>query len=325
MSGAQAKAPTADRQLVFYQGLLAARQSWLMDALQTALKTVDPTTVKQQISQYVPLDVQQILAGASIRDEHVFPVPAILELAPRLIGYYRLLLNVPQKTFYSSKSGYGFSGLKNMEQKGSLTAVQRAKLPVLCTAMGKALADLVRGTAPTLTARDISELPLLTLGAQLQGGANNLIGSQAVEAVYQAIVAVVQPYIASANGDLLTVTNPAGRSFVIAKTSDPDVTIRELVGTAKHPRVAIEVKGGTDQSNAYNRAGEAEKSHQKANSRNYTQRWTIIGMRNVPNVDRLKQGSPTTTQWIEATEVMAQHGPDWLKFAQLLKIELGLP
>jgi hypothetical protein len=325
VSGGPAKTPTADRQLVFYQGLIVARQTWLMDALQTALKTVNPTIVKEQISRYVPLDVQQILAGSSIRDEHVFPVPAVLENAPRLIGYYRLLLNVPQKTFYSSKSGYGFSSLKNMEQKGSLTSAQRAKLPTLCTAMSSALATLVRGAAPTLTARDISELPLLTLGAQLQGGANNLIGSQAVEAVYQAIVTVVQPHVTSAKDEPLTVTNPAGRAFVIAKTSDPDVTIRELVGTTKQPRVAIEVKGGTDQSNAYNRAGEAEKSHQKANSRSYTQRWTIIGMRNVANVDRLKQGSPTTTQWIEATEVMAQHGPDWLKFAQLLKIELGLP
>lgn len=292
-----------------------------MDALHHALRAVSPTSVKQQIADYVPADVQQILAGSSIRDEQVFPVPVVLEAAPRLIGYYRLLLNVPQKTFYSSKSGYGFSGLKSVEQKGSLSATQRSMLPQLCSVLARALADLVRGTASTLSARDVSDLPLLTLGAQLQGGANNLIGQQPVEAVFQAMVGLVQPYITSAAGPPVTLTNPAGRSFVIAKTADPDVTIRKSVGSTRQPRLAIEVKGGTDQSNAYNRAGEAEKSHQKANNRGYVQRWTVIGMGNVANVTRLKQGSPTTTQWIEATEVMAQQGPDWLRFVQLLKIE----
>lgn len=325
MSGSPARTPTADRQLTFYHGLLAARQTWLLDALQTALRTTDPAQVKRQIATYVPTDVQRILAGASIRDEHVFPVPAVLEAAPRLIGYYRLLLNVPQKTFYGSKNGYGFAGLRSMEQKGSLSTAQREALPRLCSALGAALADLVRGVAATLSMRDVTDLPLLTLGAQLQGGANNLIGQQAVEAVYQAVLSIVQPYVTSTPGDALAITTPQGKSFLIAKTSDPDITIREVIGSARHPRIAIEVKGGADQSNAYNRAGEAEKSHSKASSRGYAQRWTVIGMHNVANVTRLKQGSPTTTQWIEATEVMAQQGPDWTRFAGLFKIELGLP
>ena len=77
-----------------------ARKSWLVDALKEALGVADPNAVKEQISKFVPADVQKILAANGIRDELVFPVPALLEAKPTLIGYYRLLLGVPQKSFY---------------------------------------------------------------------------------------------------------------------------------------------------------------------------------------------------------------------------------
>jgi hypothetical protein len=295
----------------------------LIDALLAALKVADPATVKTQISAIVPPDVQQILAAAGIRDEQVFPTPAVLEAAPRLLGYYRLLLNVPQKTFYRSASGFG--GLRTMEGKGTLRAAQQAQLPALCSALAAALAELVRGMAPTLSTRDIFELPLLTLGSQLQGGANNIIGQQAVEAVFQAITKIVQAHISASAASQVIISNSAGQQFLIARSNDPDVDIREIVTAGRQPRIAIEVKGGTDQSNAYNRAGEAEKSHIKANIRGYSQRWTVIGTRGVANAPRLKAGSPTTTQWFEATEVMAQAGHDWSRFEQLLRIELGIP
>ena len=66
-----------------------------MDALREALRDIDPNELKAQITHYVPADVQQILATAGIRDEHVFPVPIVLETAPYLVGYYRLLLGLP--------------------------------------------------------------------------------------------------------------------------------------------------------------------------------------------------------------------------------------
>jgi len=71
--------------------LVAARKSVLMDALSEALGQVDPNITKKQILTYVPASAQKILATAGIRDEHVFPVPAVLEQKPTLVGYYRLL------------------------------------------------------------------------------------------------------------------------------------------------------------------------------------------------------------------------------------------
>ena len=104
------------RQVTFHQLLVAARKSWLKDALKEALKKAPPKTVKDQLSTYVPADVQQTLAAAGVRDEHVFPVPVVLEIKPTLIGYYRLLLGIPQKTFYRSGTRMGqFKGMNHGE------------------------------------------------------------------------------------------------------------------------------------------------------------------------------------------------------------------
>lgn len=71
--------PGPTRQATFYQLLVAARKQWFIDALNDALRSLDQTVVKQEISRYAPADVQQILAASGLRDEYVFPVPVVLE------------------------------------------------------------------------------------------------------------------------------------------------------------------------------------------------------------------------------------------------------
>jgi hypothetical protein len=134
------------RQIAFHQLLVAARKSWMMDALREALQNVSPNLVKEQLSVYVPADVQKILAAAGVRDEHVFPVPAVLEAKPTLIGYYRLLLGVPQKSFY--KGGAGMGQFKSMEDRGLLNPKRRPDLEGFCEAMSKSLAQLVLQMSP---------------------------------------------------------------------------------------------------------------------------------------------------------------------------------
>jgi hypothetical protein len=89
--------PTCARQVRFYQLLVAARTQWFVGALSDALSQLEQKVVKDQIGDYVPQDVQKILAAAGLRDEHVFPVPAVIEKRPSLIGYYRLLLGAPHR------------------------------------------------------------------------------------------------------------------------------------------------------------------------------------------------------------------------------------
>ena len=107
------QAPGPSGQIRFHQLLVGARKSWLADALTEALSVADPNTVKRQLSAYVPADVQKLLAAVGVRDEHVFPVPVVLEAKPTLVGYYRLLLGIPQKGFYGAATGMG--QFKNME------------------------------------------------------------------------------------------------------------------------------------------------------------------------------------------------------------------
>jgi XcyI-like restriction endonuclease len=136
------KAPSASRQIAFHQVLVAARKTWLMDALSDALGRIDPNALKRQLSRYVPSDAQQILAAAGVRHEHVFPTPIILETKPTLVGYYHLLLGVSQKTFYGT--GMGLSQFKSMETRGVLSDRQKEMLPTFCKAMSEGLAELVR-------------------------------------------------------------------------------------------------------------------------------------------------------------------------------------
>ena len=225
MTDSRVRAPSASRQIAFHQLLVAARKTWLMDALSQALSVIDPRVLKNQLSTYVPADAQRILAAAGVRDEHVFPTPVVLEAKPTLVGYYRLLLGVPQKGFYTSSSG--MSQFKSMESRGMLSARQRAALPAFCQAMGEGLTDLIRQMSPTVTARDVTELPLLTIGAQFQGSNNNAIGKQATIDVFLAVGEIVKEYVTERQERTLRLVNASRRRVLIALASDPDVRIQE--------------------------------------------------------------------------------------------------
>jgi hypothetical protein len=304
----------------FYQLLLAARKQWFIDSLSEVLSKLDPGIVKKQVSKYVEADVQRILAAAAIRDEHVFPVPAVIRARPSLVGYYRLLLGIPQKGFYSGATGMG--ALKSMEENNTASDRQIARIPEFCTAMVAPLAELVR-QIPNLTPRDISELPLLTYGSQLQGSNNTAIGKKAMLGIFQAISAVVEGHTVKREASRLIVKNSAGRSVSIKLAHDPDVAIDEMIGDGQC-KVAIEVKGGTDVSNAHNRAGEAEKSHLKAKGRGYSEFWTIISKTGL-EMAKLKAESQTTNHWFDVAQVLARNGKDWEEFRQRLAVSVGIP
>lgn len=316
------KPPSASRQVIFHQLLVSARKSYLRDALSAALKTIDPNELKTQLSVYAPSPAQRVLAAAGIRDEYVFPTPILLETMPTLIGYYRLLLGVPQKTFYAGDTGMGL--FRSMEVKGKINDRQKSALPALCMAMSTGLADLVSQMSPAMTPRDVDELPLLTLGAQFQGGNNNSIGKQAILNIFRSIREIVKHHIVEETDRLLVLKNAAGRKVRIALASDPDVCIQEEIGGRLQNKVAIEIKGGTDRSNAHNRAGEAEKSHQKARGEGYRDFWTIIAKKGL-DVAKLQAESPTTNSWFDVPHILGREGADWDEFCERIAGQAGIP
>jgi len=293
-----------------------------MDALSEALAKIEPTALKNELSEYIPTDLQRVLAAAGIRDEHVFPTPIILKTKPALLGYYRLLLGVPQKSFYRSDTG--MSQFKRMEARGVLNETHEKLLPSLCRALGGGLADLVRQMSPAITQRDIAELPLLTLGAQFQGSNNNAIGKQAVIDAFLSIREIIKNHIAEEQEGKISVKNSAGRTVVIALAADPDVRIQEEFSGKLQNKVAIEIKGGTDKSNAHNRAGEAEKSHQKAKGEGFRDFWTIIAKKGL-DTGKLKRESPTTNSWFDAAQVLGREGDDWEEFRIRIAGQVGIP
>lgn len=294
-----------------------------MDALSEALSTLDQDSIKTQIAEHVPGDVQKLLAAAGLRDEYVFPVPAVIEAKPTLIGYYRLLLGAPQKSFY--KSATGMTLFKTMEEMGTLSAKQKPYVPDFCKAMVQPLSDLVR-QIPGFADRDLRELPLLTFGSQLQGSNNTQIGKRAMQEVFVAITEILEKSISKKESNKLILKNAAGRTVFVILAHDPDVCIQEHVEDRIHNKVAIEVKGGTDVSNAHNRAGEAEKSHLKAKQRGFKDFWTIISKTGL-EMHKLKQESQTTTEWFDVTEILARDGKDWEEFRQRLAtaVSIALP
>lgn len=160
---------------------MLARTTWLIDAMIEALGHVNAQVLMEEIVAYVPPDAHVILSRAGIPDEYVFPLPALLQEKPSLVAYYRLLLGLSQKIFYGSGSGMG--RFRSMEA-GNLNARQRAALPAFCIAMIAALTAMVQQMSPTITRRDVAEMPLLTLGQQFLGGNNNAIGKEVTTAVF---------------------------------------------------------------------------------------------------------------------------------------------
>jgi hypothetical protein len=112
---------------------------------------------------------------------------------------------------------------------------------------------------------------------------------------------------------------------VITQATDPDIRIQEEFDQGKlRSKVAIEIKGGTDNSNVHNRAGEAEKSHQKAKNLGFLDFWTIISKTGV-NLQKLKEESPTTNKWFDVAQVLARDGPDWEEFRSHFVDVTGIP
>jgi hypothetical protein len=172
--------------------------------------------------------------------------------------------------------------------------------------------------------QDLQELPLLALGSQFQGANNVLIGKQATEAVFLALGELTKPALLSRTETRLLLKNASQREVTITLAADPDIRIEEQTATGWLKKVAIEIKGGTDKSNAYNRAGEAEKSHLSAGKGGFRELWTIIAKRGV-NLRKLQASSPTTQSWFDVAQVLARQGPDWDDFRSRIAGVVGIP
>ena len=154
-----------------------------------------------------------------------------------------------------------------------------------------------------ITKELLDDLTLLTLGPQLRGSRNTRIGKAANKAVFKIIERIVHHALSKSTSTKLELSNASGRSVTIAFSADPDISVTEKISSKTVKSiVAIEIKGGADKSNIWNRLGEAEKSHQSAKQHGFVEFWTIY---NVPDLNLVKarEKSPTTTRFYSLIEL----------------------
>lgn len=304
-----------------HQLLVAARATVLHGPLLDALAGASPKAVAKELADLAPDAGRKVLAKAAIRDELVFMTPTVIRRRPSTFGYYRLLLGMPKKQFYTTATG--MTMFRHMEEQDTIKDAVDHLLPSLCKRMNGYLSELVTQLSPEVCKIDIEQLPILTAGVQFDGRLRNDIGRAATQEVFLAIREIVAANVTADTATSLTITNASGRVIRIVNASDPDVAIYERFG-AKSERlnVALEIKGGTDRSNAHNRAGEAEKSHQKV-SKTARDFWTVIAMKGVDR-RQLARESPTTKRWFDVAAVLGRAGPDWDRFVNEIKGAVGI-
>jgi hypothetical protein len=212
-----------------------------------------------------------------------------------------------------------------MEKRGFISPAHRDELADLCKAFCDRASELIAGLGiQSLSAALIDELTLLTLGPQLRGSNNTLIGRLANEAVFEIIRSIVGHAVVKNTKTRLELENAAGRRVMIAFSADPDISIVEHTSeSATRNVIAIEIKGGEDQSNIWNRLGEAEKSHQSAKQNGFVEFWTIY---NVGSLDlkKARQKSPTTNRFYALPELAKGTGDEFEDFRNRVASLVGI-
>jgi len=297
------------------------RKLYLQQALSDAIAVADLRTINAELDRLAPAEDLKALASRGIRGEFLFALPSLLKMKPNLLGYYRLLLGFSQKEFYNKAK---LGRLKCMEERGRLTTRLETELPDLCAALVQRGSELLRSIGPEkLTLELLDDLALLTLGPQLRGSKNTQIGVIANRAVFEIIQQIVKHAVVEATESRLEILNAAKRKVVIAFSPDPDISIFEKMTTGGRNIVAIEIKGGGDVSNIWNRLGEAEKSHQSAKQRGFVEFWTIYNVPNL-NLDTARVKSPTTNRFYSLIDLSLPASKELADFRERLLSPVGI-
>jgi len=309
---------SADKSIDIYQRLIIARKLCLQPALAEAINAVGVVAIDIELHQFVEPRVLNHLASLGLRGELVFPVPSIIKHNPSLLGYYRMLLGFSQKDFGQG----GYATWLTAEKNGKLSKDNLQNLTSHCEQLIKPLAELVMAM-DNFKDRDLNDLALLTLGPTLQGARNDEKGMKAEREIFATFRQLVEPWITFEKGPLIRFKTPQGNTFELIHGSDPDVRLQAGTGQNSSPILATEIQGGSDHSNAYNRAGEAEKSHVTAKAIGYANRWTIIKIAHLSRKTVVSK-TPSSTEVFEFDEISQRSGTDWIELQQKFLQIIGM-
>ncbi|KAF0220738.1 MAG: type II site-specific [Geobacteraceae bacterium] len=233
--------PSPQLQIDFSFALAQIRSLYLQDALFATIETMDLAIVDRELNKHVPKKCLNALARHGLRGELLFPVPSVLAHNPRLLGYYRRLLGISQKEFFSTETG--ISPFRRMEDQGIISKSVQERLHELCRALIYASSELLEGIGVDRVSKELlDDLTLLTVGSQLKGGANVKIGAAGTFKVFEIIHDIVRHAAVTSNPKEIEIRNAAGRKVLIEFAPDPDIIIREEMAKDNFRNIiAIEV------------------------------------------------------------------------------------
>lgn len=285
-----------------------------MPALLEQVSKLDIEYLDKELAFYVGNEKLKFVARFGLRGELLFPVPCILRANPKLLGYYRLLLGFSQKQMSSTKP---FGSFLPMEKLGIINKKNQDSLPKLCVSFIESAWILIKNI-PSISKEILNALTLLTLGAQLRGSHNTSLGKTATRTVFNLIKEIVEPYTESIDRTSIHVRNTEGFLVHVDFAADPDIAIRTQSETGAFINgTAIEIKGGKDISNVHNRIGEAEKSHQKARNRGFTNFFTMVNVSKL-DIEIASEESPTTDRFFLIHEVNNESKENYTDFKEAI-------
>jgi len=312
-------------QIDFCARLQAVRGRYLSEALKKTLNdpSFDLETLNSELSEYVGSTHLKRLASFGLRGEVCFPVPYLFTRNPFLLGYYRLLYGFSCKAFYDQGP---FKRFQTLENDGK---IQSHILPLITSfcrslaATGEKLLEFIDPVSLSI----VNELQVLTLGAQFRGSGNVKVGQNAIDSFFNLIKLLVTAYNPKVKGRKITFQNDSKLTVSIRVASDPDVSITLKLEAEERKLVAIELKGGTDVSNIWNRLGEAEKSHSKARANGFNELWTVtrVDLNSDPGLQKkAKRQSASTTRFFFLDHIADPTTPEALSFRQVLGSIMGV-
>jgi len=309
---------SVDLQIGFHYRLKSIKDLYFHEALKKTVRKLNISSIDSELKNLVSNEALQRLASFSLRGEVMFPLPILLNENPYLLGYYRLLLGFSQKEFYS-KGPFGL--FKSMEVDGKLSERSNSQLISLCQSLISS-GELLLKQIDDASVLIFTELQLLTIGPQFRGSKNNELGQIATQQTFSIIKDLVSSYIEFSTLTSLSIKNDSRRTVKIQFSSDPDIEIKEDLNSGTRGLISIEIKGGRDYSNIHNRIGEAEKSHQKAKLRGYSEFMTIISVD--IDYDQLRKESPTTTHFFQLDLISDKSTLEFRRFKDLLSSILSI-
>ncbi len=316
---------TPSVQIDFYTRLQAVRKLHLHEALKNTLadSAFDLAALDVDLAEFVDSKHLKRLATFGLRGENFFAVPYLIERNPYLLGYYRLLYGFSCKAFYDQGP---FGRFRAFEGSGKVRAGLEANIPALCHSLCATAGVLLEMIEP-VSASIINELQILTLGAQFKGSGNVSVGTKATDAVFDLLKALLVHYAPTIKKRTISFKNDSGLPVTIRFGSDPDVSVTQELQSEQRALVAIEIKGGLDGSNIWNRLGEAEKSHSKAKANGFNELWTItrVDLTGAPATLKKARGqSESTTRFWCLSRILDASTQEAALFRQVFGSLLGV-